>query len=100
MPYQRCLCVKSEELPVEFGNLAMVMWHQDRMKKYLGRGVRFDVVYDYELSFDRKTGALFPRVVIRAVEGVRGWELYNEIGSHRWLRKNIAGFEARCGETP
>jgi hypothetical protein len=87
IPYPNALCVKSDDLPSEYGNRAMVMWHYYRMKKYLDRRVRFDIIYDYEQSVDWKTGSLFPRVVIRAVQGVGRRELYNEIGSRRWMRK-------------
>lgn len=36
MPYPRCLCVKSDDLPIEFGNLAMVFWHHNQMKNISG----------------------------------------------------------------
>lgn len=87
LPYQRFLCVKSEDLPNEYGNFAMVMWHHKQMRKYLGRRVRFDIIYDYEQSIYWETGSLFPRIVIRAVEGVGRTDLYDEIGSRRWIDK-------------
>jgi len=90
VPNKRFLCVKSDDLPNEYGNLAMVMWHHREMRKYLGRRVGFDVIYDYEPSIYYKTGILFPRVVIRAVKGVSDWALADEIGTHAWRHKKYS----------
>lgn len=90
IPYQRFLCVKSQDLPVQFGNLAMVLWHHREVRKYLGRRVGFDIIYDYEQSIFRQTGTLFPQVVIRWVKDVNGGDLADEIGSRRWRRKDYS----------
>ena len=90
IPYQRFLCVKSQDLPVEYGNLAMVLWHHREVRKYLGRRVGFDIIYDYEQSIFRKTDTLFPQVVIRWVKDVAGSDLSDEIGTRQWRRKDYS----------
>lgn len=87
IPNQRLLCVDSKELPREYGYFGMVLWHYTEMRKYLGREVRFDIIYDYEQSIYLKTYTLFPQVVIRKVKGVSDWDLSAEIGTRRWRKK-------------
>jgi len=90
IPYRGFLCVKSSDLPYEYGNLAMVLWHYKEMRKYLGRRVGFNIIYDYDQSLVRKCDILFPQVVIRWVKDVDGQDLSDEIGSRRWWSKDYS----------
>ena len=90
IPYRGFPCVKSSDLPNEYGNLAMVLWNHRELRKYLGRRVGFNIIYDYDQSLVRKCDILFPQVVIRWVKDVDGQDLSDEIGSRRWWSKDYS----------
>lgn len=87
IPYENSLCVRSQELPDEYGNLAMVSWNHRELRKYLGKRVGFDIIYDYEKSLVMDADSLFPQAIIRWVSDVDSRILAREIGSRRWRRK-------------
>lgn len=90
IPYQRFVCVRSMDLPVEYGNFAMVLWHHREMREFLGRRVGFNIIYDYEQSIFRKTGTVFPQIVVRWVKDVDLYDVFGEYGGRRWRRRDYS----------
>ncbi len=83
----KAICVRSEDLPSEYGNLGIVLWDDLWMRKYVGRRVGFRVHHPEEPRPGR-SDILFPEVALWWVEDVGKTQLLAEMGHRRWNRNH------------
>lgn len=83
----KAICVRSGDLPSEYGNLGIVLWDDLWMRKYVGRRVGFRINHPEDPRPGR-SDILFPEVGLWWVEDVGKMQLLAEMGHRRWNRNH------------
>ena len=85
--YKGFLCVYCQDLPEEYGKLAMILWRHKELRKYLGHRVSVNIINDFEKSIVVSSVQVFPQAVICGVEGSSDQELARTRADCRRFRR-------------